>query len=66
MCNPSGGMIDDGTVFRIDQNNFRWVGGCDGSGLWLRQKAEELGLKAWVKKFDRPVGQSSGAGTREP
>ena len=49
MCNPSGGMIDDGTVFRIGQNNFRWVGGCDGSGLWLRQKAEELGLKAWVK-----------------
>ena len=49
MCNQSGGMIDDGTVFRIAQNNFRWIGGCDGSGLWLREQAEKLGLKAWVK-----------------
>ena len=49
MCNPSGGMIDDGTVFRLGQNNFRWVGGCDDSGLWLREQAERLGLKVWVK-----------------
>ena len=49
MCNISGGMIDDGTVFRLGQNNFRWVGGCDNSGLWLRKQAEELGLQAWVK-----------------
>ncbi len=49
MCNPSGGMIDDGTVFRLGQDNFRWIGGCDGSGLWLREKAAELGLKVWVK-----------------
>ncbi len=49
MCNESGGMIDDGTVFRLAQQNFRWVGGCDGSGLWLRDQAEKLGLKVWVK-----------------
>jgi len=49
MCNQSGGMIDDGTLFRLDQNNFRWVGGCDGSGIWLRQKAQEMNLKVWVK-----------------
>ncbi len=49
MCNESGGMIDDGTVFRLAQTNFRWVGGCDGSGLWLREQAEKLGLKVWVK-----------------
>ena len=49
MCNESGGMIDDGTVFRLTQNNFRWVGGCDGSGLWLREQAEKLGIKVWVK-----------------
>ncbi len=49
MCNQSGGMIDDGTLFRLDQNNFRWVGGCDGSGIWLRQKAREMKLKVWVK-----------------
>ncbi len=49
MCNQSGGMIDDGTLFKLSQNNFRWIGGCDGSGLWLREKAAELGFKAWVK-----------------
>ncbi len=49
MCNESGGMIDDGTLFRLGQDNFRWIGGCDGSGLWLREKAQEMKLKVWVK-----------------
>ncbi len=49
MCYESGGMIDDGTVFRLGKDNFRWIGGSDTSGLWLRQQAEERGLKAWVK-----------------
>ena len=49
MCYEHGGMIDDGTVFRLDQDNFRWVGGNDISGEWLRKQAEELGLKAWVR-----------------
>ncbi len=49
MCNESGGMIDDGTLFRLGQDNFRWIGGCDGSGMWLREKAQEMKLKVWVK-----------------
>ncbi len=49
MCYESGGMIDDGTVFRLAQRNFRWIGGNDASGLWLREQAGRLGLKAWVK-----------------
>ena len=49
MCYEHGGMIDDGTVYRLDQDNFRWVGGNDVSGLWLREQAEKLGLKAWVR-----------------
>lgn len=49
MCYESGGMIDDGTVFRLGKDNFRWIGGCDSSGLWLRTQAKELGLHAWVK-----------------
>jgi len=27
MCYETGGMIDDGTVFRLGQDNFRWIGG---------------------------------------
>jgi aminomethyltransferase len=49
MCYENGGMIDDGTVFRLGQNNFRWIGGSDNSGLWLREQAHKLGLHAWVR-----------------
>ncbi len=49
MCYESGGMIDDGTVFRLGKDNFRWIGGNDTSGLWLREQAKERGLRAWVK-----------------
>ncbi len=49
MCYEHGGMIDDGTVYRLDQDNFRWVGGNDLSGIWMREQAEKLGLKAWVR-----------------
>ena len=49
MCYPHGGMIDDGTVFRLGENNFRWVGGNDLSGSWLREQAQQRGMDAWVK-----------------
>ncbi len=49
MCYENGGMIDDGTVFRLAANNFRWVGGSDASGIWLREQAQKLGLQAWVR-----------------
>jgi len=49
MCYEHGGMIDDGTVFRLGDNNFRWIGGNDEGGLWLRNQAEEGGLNAWIK-----------------
>ena len=49
MCYDTGGMIDDGTLFRLGPDNFRWIGGSDASGLWLRRQAKELGLHAWVR-----------------
>ena len=49
MCYDTGGMIDDGTLLRLGDNNFRWVGGDDYGGVWLREQAEKLGLRAWVK-----------------
>ena len=49
MCYEHGGMIDDGTVFRLGDNNFRWVGGNDTSGLWLREQARLKGLNAWIR-----------------
>ena len=49
MCYENGGMIDDGTVFRLGQDNFRWIGGSDESGIWLREQAQKLGLDVWVR-----------------
>lgn len=49
MCYPHGGMIDDGTVYRLGQDNFRWIGGTDVGGDWLREKAQELGLKVMIR-----------------
>jgi aminomethyltransferase len=37
-------------VFRLGADNFRFVGGDDYDGVWLRQQAERLGLdRVWVK-----------------
>lgn len=49
MCYEHGGMMDDGTVYRLNQNNFRWICGCDRSGLWMRKQAQIHGLNAWVR-----------------
>ena len=49
MCYDTGGMIDDGTLFRLGDNNFRWVGGCDHGGEWLRKQAAALRLNARIK-----------------
>lgn len=49
MCFEHGGMIDDGTVYRLGGTNFRWIGGNDTSGLWLREQAQKRGLNAWVR-----------------
>ncbi|MDH3665672.1 MAG: aminomethyltransferase family protein [Paracoccaceae bacterium] len=49
MCYEHGGMIDDGTVFRLGPDNFRWIGGNDTSGLWLREQAMKRDMQVWVR-----------------
>jgi aminomethyltransferase len=49
MCYEHGGMIDDGTVFRLAKDNFRWIGGSDYGGEWMREQADKLGLKVLVR-----------------
>ena len=49
MCYDHGGMIDDGTAFRLGQDNFRWIGGDDYGAIWIREQAEKLGLRAMVR-----------------
>ena len=49
LCNETGGMIDDATVFRLGQDNFRFIGGDEYDGVWLREVADREGLKVWIK-----------------
>ncbi|MGH2877267.1 MAG: aminomethyltransferase family protein, partial [Solirubrobacteraceae bacterium] len=49
LCNETGGMIDDATVLRLGRDNFRLVAGGDHDGAWLRQVADRVGLKVWIK-----------------
>ena len=49
LCNETGGMIDDATVYRLGQDNFRFVGGDEYDGIWLNELREKLDLKVWVK-----------------
>ena len=49
MCYEHGGMIDDGTLFRMSETGYRWIGGTDFGGEWLRQKAKEWGLRCLVR-----------------
>ena len=44
MCYEHGGMFDDGTAFRLGENNFRWIGGDEFGGEWLREQAAAKGL----------------------
>jgi aminomethyltransferase len=49
LCNETGGMIDDATVYRLGQDNFRFVGGDEYDGIWLKELADRHDLKVWVK-----------------
>ena len=49
MCYDHGGMIDDGTVYRLGETNFRWIGGNDQSGIQLKQLAAGHNMNAWVR-----------------
>lgn len=49
MCYPHGGMIDDGTLFRLGDQNFRWIGGSDEGGAWMREEAARLGLNVMIR-----------------
>jgi glycine cleavage system T protein (aminomethyltransferase) len=49
LCNETAGMIDDATVFRLGQDNFRFIGGDEYDGVWLREVADREGMKVWIK-----------------
>ncbi len=51
ICDETGSVIDDGTLFRLTPDAFRWCCGSDDSGLHLKAVAEAEGLNVWIKSL---------------
>jgi aminomethyltransferase len=49
ICLETGGMIDDGTIFRMGEQAFRWCCGEEYTGIWMREKAQETGFKVSIR-----------------
>ena len=48
-CYEHGGMVDDGTLFRLGPDNFRWIGGDDAGLMWIREQADAAGLNVHLR-----------------
>ena len=48
MCDETGQVIDDGTLFRMAPQLFRWCCGSEESGRWLTRLAEESGWQVRI------------------
>ena len=66
ICNETGGMIDDATVYRLGQDNFRFVGGDEYDGIWLREVAQRERASRAGQTLHRRSPQPRRAGTVEP
>lgn len=51
MCDESGSVIDDGTLFRLTHDAFRWCCGSDDSAEQLKKLAQESKMNVWVKSM---------------
>lgn len=49
VCNETGGMLDDATVHRLGEDNFRFVAGDEYTGVHLNKLADAESMKVFVK-----------------
>ena len=49
LCDEFGSIIDDGTLFRLAPNLFRWCCGSDESAYHLKKIAQEKNYHAWIR-----------------
>lgn len=54
-CLETGGMVDDGTIFRMGENCFRWICGDEYSGTWLKQLAQQHGYKISIRNSSQHI-----------
>ena len=66
LCNETGGMIDDATVYRLGQDNFRFVGGDEYDGVWLNELRREARAQGLGEALDGSAPQRRRPGPGEP
>lgn len=55
LCYAHGGMVDDGTLFRLGDNNFRWIGGDDAGLLWIEEQAAKFAGRVSLKTASNEI-----------
>ncbi len=55
ICDARGAVVDDGTLFRLAPDVFRWCCGSDESALLLKEIASEHGWRVWVRDLSRVI-----------
>lgn len=55
LLNHHGGVIDDGIIFRLNENLFRWTGGNEKDGDWLRQLAQSTGHNVVIRETSQSL-----------
>lgn len=48
LCDVSGEVIDDGTLFRLSEHLFRWCCGSEESGTWLTKLAAQHDMQVRI------------------
>ena len=49
VCNETGGMLDDATVYRLGDDNFRFVAGDEYTGVHLNRLADAESMRVFIK-----------------
>ncbi len=55
VCDEAGSVIDDGTLWRLAPDVFRWCPSSEASALHLRELAAARGLQAFVRGHERSL-----------
>lgn len=55
ICNETGGMMDDGTLFKMSDQAFRWICGDPYTGQWLIDLAQKTGHNVKVRESSNQI-----------
>jgi aminomethyltransferase len=55
LLNPHGGIVDDGIVFCLGEQNYRYVGNCDSDAEWLQQVADQYGFAVDIQPLSHEL-----------